>query len=140
MRPANGLMSSGERICRMNIESIYVLGATSFGKHFETWAEENKIPTSRIEETKEALEDTIGGLVIFHENHNISKEAEELQKMFDSNNKPYHKVDINGTLVATLSNFRMWLERNDCKNLVISGEEELAKSERLHRFISELTV
>lgn len=123
----------------MDIESLYVLGATSFGKHFETWAEENKIPTSRIEEMKEVLDETIGGLVIFHENHNISKEGEELQKMFDSNNKPYHKVDINGTMVATLSNLKMWIERNNCKNLVISGEDELATSDRLHKFIAELS-
>jgi hypothetical protein len=75
--------------------------------------------------------------VLLHENHNLFKELEDIAIQLDKSNVPSYKIDINGTLAATRSNFEMWVERNRPKNILFIGRDELAKNDNLGRFFSK---
>ena len=92
----------------------------------------------RIEGKSQDIDDFVDGVVVFHENHNVSREIEELQAFLDNSNRPGYRIDINGTLAATKSNFEMWLERNKPTKLLFVGSDELPKNDNLLRFLSNL--
>src|SRR5690554_8105620 len=119
----------------MKIKTIYVIANNKFGKTIGEWAESNRIEVVSTAQKNSELSELVEGVVLFHENHNFSKEDEELQEELDKDNKPIHKVDINGTLAATNSNFNMWLDRNRPQSLLILGDDEIAKNPNLPNFL-----
>lgn len=122
----------------MTIKSIYVVEGTDFGKSITQWVEDTSIEAIPIEQKNNELLDVIDAVVIFHENHNFSKEDEETHAFLVENNKPGYKVDINGTLAATNSNFTMWLERNKPNSLFILGQSAITKNPNLKRFLESM--
>lgn len=122
----------------MKIDKFYFLENNEFTKTIKSWAEERQIETLVLDSKKGDLSELVDAVALFHENHNFSKEAEETHSFIVNNNRPGHKVDINGTLAATASNFSMWLERNNPKNLLVIGVDNLSKNKNLSRFLSSL--
>lgn len=123
----------------MKINTIYLINNDKFSKAISTWAEGKSVESISTDKKGDALAEIIEGVVVFHENHNFSKEDEEVQELIESHNKPAHRIDINGTLAATASNFTMWLERNKPKSLLVLGNKEVSKNKNLKRFLNKLT-
>lgn len=111
----------------------------SFSEFVQKWCVENSVGSEIIDSKSNYLE-ACDGIVMFHENHNFSKEGEDLLDTFDKNNLPIHKVDINGTLVATSSNFYLWLERNKIERLLVIGGANLTENENLLRFFGKIAI
>lgn len=122
----------------MKVKTIYLIESNHFSKSIQEWASSSSLDVEIIDEKTQDIDDLIDGVVVFHENHNVSKEIEELQSLLDGANRPGHRIDINGTLAATKSNFEMWLERNKPSKLLFLGQEDLPKNENLQRFLENL--
>lgn len=122
----------------MKINTVYLISNNSFGNTISEWSEGKSIDVVSAEQKSNELADIVDAAVIFHENHNFMKEDEDIQGFLESNNRPSHRVDINGTLAATKSNFTMWLERNKPSNLLILGSPDIAKNPNLKRFLDSL--
>lgn len=122
----------------MKIKTVYLINNNSFGNTITEWSEGKLIDVVSIDQKNSDLVDIVDGAVVFHENHNFTKEDEDIQEFLESNNRPSHRVDINGTLAATKSNFTMWLERNKPSNLLILGSLDIAKNPNLKRFLDSL--
>ena len=120
------------------VTTIYLYDLNPFSKSIEAWAINKTLTIERIEGKSPDIDDFVDGVVVFHENHNVSREIEELQAFLDNSNRPGHRIDINGTLAATKSNFEMWLERNKPTKLLFVGSDELPKNDNLLRFLSNL--
>ena len=120
------------------VNTIFLADLNPFSKSIEEWASEKALSIERLEGRAQDIDELVDGVVVFHENHNVSKEIEELQAQLDNSNRPGHRIDINGTLAATKSNFEMWLERNKPSKLLFLGSDELPKNDNLHRFLSNL--
>ena len=119
----------------MKIETIYVIENTKFGKAIGEWAEDKRIQVVATSQRNNDFSELVNGVVLFHENHNFSKEDDETQEQLSSDNKPVHKVDINGTLAATNSNFNMWLDRNRPDSLLILGDDDVANNPNFSTFL-----
>ncbi|WP_107037160.1 hypothetical protein [Brumimicrobium mesophilum] len=119
----------------MKIETIYVIENNKFGKAISEWAEGKRIQVVATTHKNDNLSEIIDGVVLFHENHNFSRDDEDTQTDLSDGNKAVHKVDINGTLAATNSNFNMWLDRNRPNSILILGDEEVAKNANLPNFL-----
>ena len=119
----------------MRIETVYVIENNKFGKAISEWAEGKRIQVVATTHKNDNLSEIIDGVVLFHENHNFSRDDEETQSDLSNGNKAVHKVDINGTLAATNSNFNMWLDRNRPKSLLVLGDEDVAKNNNLSAFL-----
>lgn len=122
----------------MIIEKIYLLTSNSFSKCVEEWAKSASVQSQRISIKKQNIEDIIDGVVVFHENFNKNKNIEELVENLVQSNRPSHRVDINGTMVATKSNFEMWMERNQIRNLLVLGDDQLPKNTKFKSFLLNL--
>lgn len=122
----------------MKIKTVYLINNNSFGNTITEWSEGKRIDAVSVDQKNSNLVEIVDGAVVFHENHNFTKEDEEIQEFLESNNRPSHRVDINGTLAATKSNFTMWLERNKPSNLLILGNPDIAKNPNLKRFLDSL--
>lgn len=122
----------------MKIKTVYLINNNSFGNTITEWSEGKLIDVVSVDQKSSDLVDIVDGAVVFHENHNFTKEDEDIQEFLESNNRPSHRVDINGTLAATKSNFTMWLERNKPSNLLILGSLDIAKNPNLKRFLDSL--
>lgn len=122
----------------MKIKTVYLIDNNSLGKCITEWSEGKNINAVNLDQKNENLVDLVDAAVVFHENHNFTKEDEEIQNLLENNHRPSHRVDINGTLAATKSNFTMWLERNNPSNLLILGNSEVAKNPNLKRFLNSL--
>lgn len=109
-----------------------------FSEFVQKWCEDNGVGVDFVDFKSDYL-DTSDAIAMFHENHNFSKAAEELRDIFDKNNLPIHKVDINGTVIATSANFRHWLERNSIKRMIIIGEPSLIQNENFTRFLNRIS-
>jgi hypothetical protein len=119
----------------MKIETIYVIENNKFGKAITEWAEDKRIQVVPTPQKNNDLSDLVDGVVLFHENHNFSKEDGDTQEALNNDNKAVHKVDINGTLAATNSNFNMWLDRNRPRTLLILGDDKVVKNTNLPNFL-----
>ena len=122
----------------MIIEKIYLLSTNSFSKCVEEWAANASVQSHHLSIKKQNIEDLIDGVVIFHENFNRNKNIEDLVENLVQSNRPSHRVDINGTMVATKSNFEMWMERNQIRNLLILGDDQLPKNTKFKSFLLNL--
>lgn len=119
----------------MNLETLYVEEENKLGSVIAKWAEEMRIQVAPKPQKTSELIRSVDGVVLFHENHNFSREDEEIVDLLNKNNKSAHKVDINGTLSATNSNFNMWLERNKPNTLLILGESIVGENGNLTKFL-----
>lgn len=120
------------------VKTIYLIESNLFSKSIEEWAINSLLAVETLDTKTQDIDEFIDGVVVFHENYNISKEIEDLQLILDSANRPGYRIDINGTLAATKSNFEMWLERNKPSKLLFLGKDDLPKNENLQRFLENL--
>jgi len=121
----------------MLIKNIIVRRDDVFEKAIITWAESNGITTS-IFDGSESLSDVADAVILFHEDYNISKENEGIKELFADNSKFAHSIDINGTLMASVSSFIFWLENHKPKTLIFIGDHNLPKNEKFSKYLDLL--
>lgn len=122
----------------MQFKEIYIIEENEFSKLLRDWSEKIRLKVNTVESNNDELHEKVQGIVIFHENHDISKEAEDIANDFDKRNIATHKVDINGTVTATVTNLNMWIERNSCQKILVLAESSVSKNENLTRFLEKL--
>lgn len=122
----------------MKVEKFYLQTHTKFGKVLTEWTENQSVESIEFHERNLDDISMIDGLVIFTENQSVEKEANEARSAFDAKQKPIHKIDINGTLVAAVSNFTFWIDRNNCKTILMIGADQLVKNPNLERFLTNV--
>jgi hypothetical protein len=120
----------------MKVEALYIIKNNGFGEAISEWAEGKQIDVIPTKQKNNDLSVLVDAVVIFHENHNFSKEDGLTHNSLLNKNIAIHKVDINGTLAATNSNFNLWLERNQPKKLLIIGEKGIAQNMNLSKFLA----
>jgi hypothetical protein len=121
----------------MTLDKIYLRKDKKFAKHMMSWAEKKSDEIVFIAD-KSINIDHIDALLIINENQQYSKEIFEIKLAFDNKQKSTLKLDINGTLMATVSNLGLWFERVQCKTLLILGSEDLVKNENLNRLLNSI--
>ena len=119
------------------IDKIYLRKDKKFAKKIMPWAEQKSEQIVLIAD-KSINIDHIDALLIFNENQEHSKEIFDIKIAFDNKQKSTLKLDINGTLMATVSNLELWFERVQCKTLLILGSEDLVKNENLDRLLNAI--
>ena len=77
-------------------------------------------------------------LLIFNQNQELSPEILELKARYDKQQKPIHKIDINGTLQVGITNLALWLDSTKSKNMFVIGAEELADNLNLERYLDAI--
>ncbi len=121
----------------MKIEDLY-FEDNSFGKLIQEWASSLNITSYPLESKSSIDTNVIDGLIIFHENHDISKFHNDLIDLFNSYQIGISKIDINGTLSVASSNFGLWMDRNRPKHLLVVGDDKLSKNENAVRFLKTI--
>ena len=124
----------------MKLENIYLKANTPFSKSINSWSEENANKVNQVTERYDLHIESFDSLLIVSENQSISKENWNLKSLFDKNQKPCYRIDINGTLNVAIANIELWLESNKSKNLLIVGKDEIVKNKNLTRFLEKLTI
>lgn len=124
-------------IFKMKVTKLYI-EETTFGKTISNWAESIGIETVKFDHKTEEQLNEIDGLLLFHENHDIDKVQQELLLAFEQKQRGISKIDINGTLSVAVSNFSLWLDRNKCQTILVTGADVLTKNPNLERFLEQL--
>ena len=124
----------------MKLDNIYLKAGTPFTKSMSVWSEENANSVNEVKDRYDAHIELFDSLLIISENQSISKENWNLKSLFDKNQKPCYRIDINGTLNLAIANLELWLESNKSKNLLIVGKDEIVKNKNLDRFLEKLSV
>ncbi len=120
------------------ITKIYLKSGSKFSEKIKSWAENNASEIVYVGEKSNDFLNQLDSLLIFNENQSFAKEIEEMKSYLDKHQKSVHKVDINGTLVAGISNLNLWIERSKCKNLLVVGGEELVVNPNFERYLHAL--
>ena len=121
----------------MKVETILIKPNSPFANAIAEWSTQRQFESAVFGKTDDP-EEGIDGLVIFSENQELDKEAEDIRASFDRKQKPVHKIDINGTLMVAVSNLDLWFERNGCKKVLMIGNDNLVKNPNLERILSSL--
>ena len=121
----------------MLIKKIILRNNDPFESVVDAWAKKLGIEVF-IFDGKESLFDLIESLVVIHADHNISRENKELREQTEKHHKPAREIDINGTMTASISSLRFWLENNSPANVLIVGEDKLAETTRLDDYLKAL--
>ncbi len=124
----------------MRLRNIYLKAGTPFSKSIYNWSVENANNVNELKEKYEVNIDLFDSLLIVSENQSISKENWNLKSLFDKNQKPSYRIDINGTLNSAIANIELWLESNKSKDLLIVGKDEIVKNKNLDRFLDKLNM
>ena len=124
----------------MKLDNIFLKASTPFSDSINSWSEENANKVNEVKERYDAHIELFDSLLIVSENQSISKENWNLKSLFDKNQKPTYRIDINGTLNVAIANLELWLESNKSKNLLIVGKDEIVKNKNLDRFLEKLSV
>ncbi len=120
------------------IQKIYLKSNSQFSVKIKDWAETKADEIVFTEGDNQLFLQNLDSLLIFNENQSFSSEIQEIKTYLDKQQKSVHKIDINGTLAAGSSNFSLWLENTNCKQLLILGGEELTTNSNLERYLSAL--
>jgi len=121
----------------MLLKKIILRNNDLFETDIAEWAKKNGVETS-IFDGKESLFELVDSLVIIHADHNISKENKELRMQMEKYHKPTQEVDINGTMNASISSLKFWLENNSPKSVLMVGDDKLIESSRFKDYFDEL--
>jgi hypothetical protein len=120
----------------MKVATIYLLAANQFSSAIQNWATSKAQDLIIAQEKPADFFEATDSLLIFNQNQELSTEILEVKELFDKQQKPVHKIDINGTLRVGITNFELWLETNKVKSLLILGSEELTSNPNLERYIT----
>ncbi len=120
------------------IQKIYLKSNSQFSVKIKDWAETKADEIVFTEDDNQLFLQNLDSLLIFNENQSFSSEIQEIKTYLDKQQKSVHKIDINGTLAAGSSNFSLWLENTNCKQMLILGGEELTTNSNLERYLSAL--
>ena len=123
----------------MLLKKIILRNSEPFESAIEKWCVQNKVEVE-IFDGKESLFDLVSAMVIMHADHNISKENKDLRDAMQKNHKPTQEIDINGTMTASISSLRFWLENNTPENLLMVGDAKLLENTRFEDYFNELKV
>lgn len=123
---------------KMKLDKIFLKSNSRFSQQLTAWAGERNLLVDEFSEKSEDALDGIDGLVIFSENQTVDKDLLDLREKFDGQQKPVHKIDINGTLMVGVSNLDLWIERNRCKKVLFVGADSLINNPNLERYLLSL--
>ncbi|MBD3639247.1 MAG: hypothetical protein HUJ25_17960 [Crocinitomicaceae bacterium] len=121
----------------MLLKNIILRNQDPFEKTIEDWSQTNNINVT-VFDGKESLFDLCQSLVIIHADHNISRENKELRSQMEKIHKPACEIDINGTMNASISSLKFWLENNNPENVLMVGDDKLVESTRFKDYLKEL--
>jgi hypothetical protein len=121
----------------MLLHKIILRNNDPFEDAIEKWSKKNNLNVE-VFDGKESLFDLVQSLVIIHADHNISKENRELRSIMEKQNKPTQEVDINGTMSASVSALKFWLENNTPDNILMVGDDKLIDSTRFNEYFKQV--
>lgn len=121
----------------MLLKEILVRKEESFEQSIQDWAGSGSIAVD-VFDGSESLTDVADAVVLFHEDYNISKENESVKDIFLNDSKFAHTIDINGTLMASVSSFVFWLENHKPKKLLFIGDNKLPNNEKFKKYLDQL--
>ena len=121
----------------MLLKEVVLRREDAFDKTVANWANAYNIIIKKYDGSV-SLYDSADAVVLFHEDYTISKENEGIVALFNDNGKFTRQVDINGTLIASVSSFIFWLENHQPKNLLFIGDDNLSKNEKFIKFLDQV--
>jgi len=122
----------------MKLDTIFLKDNSRFSHYLTSWVNDRHIELQEFSMKNEDAEEGIDGLVIFTENQEVDKDILDIRSIFDKNQKPVHKIDINGTLMVGVSNLDLWIERNGCKKVLFLGSDTILENPNLERYLTNL--
>jgi hypothetical protein len=120
---------------RMKVSSISLLASNKFSSKVQSWASSVASEVHLVNDKSGDFFETTDSLLIFNQNQELGQEVMEIKARYDKQQKPVHKIDINGTLRVGITNFDLWLDSTKAKNLLVIGAEELADNPNLDRYL-----
>jgi hypothetical protein len=119
----------------MKVNSISLLASNKFSSKVQTWASSVASEVHLVSDKTNDFFEQTDSLLIFNQNQELGQEILEIKARYDKQQKPVHKIDINGTLRVGITNFDLWLDSTKAKNLLVVGAEELADNPNLERYL-----
>jgi hypothetical protein len=119
----------------MKVSSISLLISNKFSSKVQSWAVSMATEVHAVNDKTADFFESTDSLLIFNQNQELSPEILELKARYDKQQKPVHKIDINGTLQVGITNFALWLDSTKSKNVFVIGAEELADNPNLERYL-----
>ena len=121
----------------MLLKKIILRNSEPFETSIENWCKKNNVAVE-VFDGKESLFELVSALVIIHTDHNISKENKDLRDAMEKYHKPTQEIDINGTMNASISSLRFWLENNSPENVLMVGDDKLLENTRFEDYFNQL--
>lgn len=122
----------------MKVSLISLFASTKFSSKIQNWAAKVAGEVHLISDKTDDFFDHTDSLLIFNQNQDLNQDILEIKARFDKQQKPVHKIDINGTLQVGITNFDLWLDSTKAKNLLVIAAEELADNPNLERYLDAL--
>jgi len=122
---------------KMLLKELLLRKEELFEQSIQDWAGSGSIAVN-VFDGSNSLTDVADAVVLFHEDYNISKENESVKELFLNDSKFAHTIDINGTLMASVSSFVFWLENHKPKNLLVIGDDKLPNNEKFKKYLDQL--
>jgi hypothetical protein len=119
----------------MKVSSISLLAPNKFSSKVQSWAASMATEVHSVTDKTSDFFESTDSLLIFNQNQELSPEIIELKARYDKQQKPVHKIDINGTLQVGVTNFALWLDSTKAKNVLVIGAEELSDNPNLERYL-----
>lgn len=121
----------------MLIKKVILRNSEPFESAIQKWCSKNNIAVE-VFDGKESLFDLVSAMVIMHADHNISKENKDLRDVMEKNHKPTQEIDINGTMNASISSLRFWIENNSPENILMVGDDKILENTRFEEYFKNL--
>lgn len=118
----------------MKAETIFLLTGNKFSNAISAWAAARAGEVVQVSDKMGDFFDRTDSLLIFNQNQELTPEIQEIKTAYDKQQKPVHKIDINGTLMVGVSNLDLWVETNKCRRILVLGAEELVTNHNLERY------
>ena len=118
----------------MKAETIFLLTGNKVSNAISAWAAARAGEVVQVSDKMGDFFDRTDSLLIFNQNQELTPEIQEMKTAYDKQQKPVHKIDINGTLMVGVSNLDLWVETNKCRRILVLGAEELVTNHNLERY------
>lgn len=121
----------------MSIQKVYTKVKSKFSDRIEILSQAKNVAFEIMDKDERNFDD-VDALVIFHEDHNLDATGEETRDIFEKKLRPIHKIDINGTKQVIISHFGLWVERNNVKQPLFIGTDQLVDNPKIEDLMDKM--
>lgn len=123
----------------MNLDKVYLFQHKQLSPILREWLSVSGHEVQLVDVRDKQFQEDTDGVVVLTGDLDVDKDDQEMIAEMENKRIPVRRIDLNGTLQASITSLNLWLKNNKCKRVVFTGADTITGNENFERFLNRLS-